>query len=93
MLGLLPFALLRFAMDGMFLFFCETSPRTAVMSRRLGAELSGHGDGFRDVWDRELGSGDSGTIGGTRCYWGRTLAAGSCQAHFAVNRRLCCLSN
>ena len=26
--------------------------------------LSGHGDGFRDVWGREFGSGDSAIVGG-----------------------------
>ena len=85
MLGLLPFALLRFAMDGMFLFFCEISLRIAVMSRRLALSCRGMEMVSAMCGTRELGSGDSGTIGGTGGYWGRTLAAGSCQAHFAVN--------
>ena len=54
---LLPFALLRFAMDGMIFSLRDIPLRTALM-------LSGHGDGFRDVWGREFGSGNSGIVGG-----------------------------
>lgn len=57
------------------------------MSRHRGAELSGHGDSFRDVKDKELGSGGSGG------YWSQTLAAGGCQAYFARNKGLCCVPN